>query len=430
MRHTIEPDKYGPRTEAMTHAIESCVHCGFCLAACPTYEVLSEEMDSPRGRIYLMKNVLEENLTAQEAQPYIDRCLGCMACVPACPSGVAYGDLLVSYRAQMQEQRQQSMMDSFAHRMICETLPYPQRFRMAARTGKLAKLMQSALPEKLVTMIGLIPDKLPKAAPLPEVVPAKGIRRARVALVIGCVQQVLAPQINEAALRVLAENGVETIIPKGQGCCGSIMLHVGEDHRAQALARNNLNVFPDLNDMDAIITTAAGCGSGMHDYPLLFAETPEASAAQNFADKVQDVSQFLAELGITAPPALAKPLVAVYQDACHLLHAQGIHSAPRQLLGQVGNLTLVPIESAGLCCGSAGTYNLEQPEIAHELGQRKAATIIRTGANLVASGNIGCLTQIRTHLALQQSNIPALHTLELLDMAYRGLDPQESIEPT
>ncbi|MEL6148136.1 MAG: glycolate oxidase subunit GlcF [Chloroflexota bacterium] len=416
MQHDIKENSQGPRTQAMTSPIENCVHCGFCLAACPTYNVLGEEMDSPRGRIYLMKNVLEGNLEPEEAQPYVDKCLGCMACVPACPSGVAYGDLLTSYRAVTEKERDRTIIDSVTRAMVAETLPYPNRFRLAVMTGKLGKLVQLALPEKMGAMLGLLPETLPKSEPLPEVYPAKGERRARVALVAGCVQQVLAPEINWATLRVLAENGVETVIPRGQGCCGSIMMHIGEDERALKLAQNNIDVFPD--NVDAIITNAAGCGSGMHEYGVLFMGHNDEPAAKDFAHKVVDISVFLDELGLTPPPALKQPLKVAYHDACHLLHAQGIKSAPRALLKSIPGLELLELNDGGLCCGSAGTYNIEQPQIAHELGQMKAQRVIDTGAEMVVSGNIGCMTQLQTHLNGQ--GLPVLHTIELLDRAYCG----------
>lgn len=415
MQHEIDKSKHGARAEFMLEAIEKCVHCGFCLAACPTYTILNEEMDSPRGRIYLMKTVLEDNLPQEQAQPYIDRCLGCMGCVPACPSGVAYGDLLASYRAIAENNRQRPIIDSVARKLICETLPYPNRFKMAVQTGKLAQPFKNALPEKLGAMLGMIPDAVPSSEALPEIYPAKGQRRARVALLSGCVQQVLAPNINWATLRVLAENGVETVIPKNQGCCGSIMMHVGEDERAKSLARNNLNVFPE--DVDAILTNAAGCGSGMHEYPLVFAGDSDAVRAEQFANKVQDISTFLADLGLRDIKGFDEPVTVAYQDACHLANAQGITSAPRQLLNAIPNLNLVELADT-LCCGSAGTYNLEQPEIAGELGQRKAQTIIDSGAEVLVSGNIGCITQIQTHLAQRGHTIDVMHTIELLDRGY------------
>ncbi len=416
MNHTI-PLTTLPRGAAMAGAVDQCVHCGFCLAACPTYAVLGQEMDSPRGRIVLMKEVLEGNLDAAEAQPHIDRCLGCLACMPACPSGVRYGDLVTSYRAHVERGRRRPPVEGLARRLIVETLPYPKRFRLAARGGRLARLAAGALPARLQAMVGLLPAALPPAEPLPAVVPAEGERRARVALLTGCVQQVLAPRINWATLAVLAANGVETVIPREQGCCGALMMHIGEERRALALARNNLACFPA--DVDAVITNAAGCGSGMHEYPLLFAGQPEADQAGAFARRVKDITTFLDELGLRPFPEGQPARRVAYQDACHLLHAQGIGAAPRRLLRAVPNLTLLELNDGGLCCGSAGTYNLEQPEIAAELGRRKSGRILATSADLVVSGNIGCQTQIESHLRTQGSPLPVHHTIELLATAYQ-----------
>ncbi|MFT5194577.1 MAG: glycolate oxidase iron-sulfur subunit [Cellvibrionaceae bacterium] len=420
MQHSIDPNEHGPRGEAMAGAVQSCVHCGFCLAACPTYSVLGEEMDSPRGRIYLMKNVLEGNLEAEEAQPYIDRCLGCMGCVPACPSGVPYGDLLTSYRAKVEAERSRPLLDSITRRMIIETLPYPKRFRAAAKMGKLGKLVQGALPDQLGAMLGLLPDRLPAAVHLPNIIPAKGEQRARVAFLTGCVQTVLAPNINQATVDLLTANGVEVVIPQAQGCCGSILSHIGEADKAMSLARNNLKAFNQIDgEIDAIVTNAAGCGSGMHEYGLLFAGQPEQQAAEAFAHKVQDITVFLDKLGLL-PITKEQPVRRVaYHDACHLAHAQGVTSPPRNLLNAIPNLTLFELDDDGLCCGSAGTYNLEQPEIAGELGQRKAQAIVDTGAGMVVMGNIGCFTQVETHLGKMGKSIPVMHTVELLADAYR-----------
>lgn len=416
MQHNIDETRYGPRGAAMAGAVQQCVHCGFCLSACPTYKVLGEEMDSPRGRIYLMKEVLEEHIPAAEAQPYIDRCLGCMACMPACPSGVEYGNLLASYRALTETQRKRSPVDRAARTMITNTLPYPDRFRLAMRTGRVGKLVQKVLPEKMSAMLELMPASLPPARPLPEFYPARGPRRARVALLSGCVQTVLAPGINWATLEVLAANGVETVIPAGQGCCGSILMHIGEDGPAVKLARHNLQTFPD--DVDAIITNAAGCGSGMHEYGLLFKGQPDEARAEQFAHKVKDISVFLDELGLLRPQGPQPARKVVYHDACHLVHAQGVGLAPRRLLLSVPNLLLLELKDGGMCCGSAGTYNLEQPELARQFGQIKAERILSTGAEAVVSGNIGCLTQISTHLAELGRPLPIYHTVELLAQAY------------
>lgn len=421
MQHRIPIEELGPQGEAMAMAVDKCVHCGFCLATCPTYQVLGEEMDSPRGRIYLMKSVLEGDLEAQEAQPYIDRCLGCMACVTACPSGVEYGDLLAPYRARVEAARDRSFMEKLTRTLVRETLPYPQRFRQAVRSGRVGRIAQGLLPSTLRAMIDLLPDDLPAADPLPAVVPAEGTQVARVAMLTGCVQQVLDPGINAATVRVLSRNGVEVVLPPAQGCCGSLSLHIGEAEQARTLARRNLAAFPD--DVDAIITNAAGCGSGIHEYPLLFAGTPDAARAAAFSARSMDISRFLAGLELKTPPPLTRPLTVAYHDACHLAHAQGITAEPRALLAMIPNVTLVPIPDAELCCGSAGTYNLEQPELAREIGDRKAAAIIGTGADLVVTGNIGCMTQLRTHLRALGKALPVIHTVELLDLAYRGVEP-------
>ncbi len=416
MHHSIPIETLGPQGPAMAEAVDNCVHCGFCLATCPTYKVLGEEMDSPRGRIILMKEALEGSVELDSTLPFIDRCLGCMACVTACPSGVAYGHLLSPFRQRAEGQRSRPLLNETTRQLVKETLPYPERFRLAAAAGRLGKLVRAALPGELRGMLELLPADLPPAQPLPEVFPAIGRRRGRVALLAGCVQQVLAPQINWATLRVLAQNGIETVVPRGQGCCGSLSLHIGEGEQARALARANLAVFP--NDVDAIITNAAGCGSGMHEYGLLFAGEPDAARAAELGNRVKDIAVFLDELGIVPPRGLPEQVRVAYHDACHLAHAQGVTAQPRRLLAGIPNVTLVEIPEGELCCGSAGTYNLEQPELAHQIGERKARNILATGAQAVVTGNIGCMTQIRTHLELLGHPLAIWHTVELLDAAY------------
>lgn len=420
MQHTISLETLGPQGTAMVHAVESCVHCGFCLPACPTYHLLAEEMDSPRGRIILMKEVMEGNLAAQEAMPYLDRCLGCLGCVTACPSGVAYGELVTPFRAQAEDQRGRQLSERAVRRLIHETLPYPGRFRLAVGLGRLARPLRGLLPDTFAPLFDLLPPGLPPAAPLPEVFPAQGERRARVALLAGCVQQVLGPQINWATLRVLARNGVEVVIPPGQGCCGALAMHGGEAASARARAAHNLRAFPDPRDVDAIVTNAAGCGSGMREYPLLFKGRPEEEAAWAFAAAAQDVSAFLDQLGLEPPPPLPQALQVAYHDACHLAHAQGVQAAPRRLLASIPNLTLLEVPEGELCCGSAGTYNLEQPDLAGRLGERKARHVLSTRADAVAAGNIGCLIQLQAHLEALNPNgpLPVYHTVELLDRAY------------
>ncbi len=423
MQHEIPVSTLGPQGEAMAHAVEACVHCGFCLAACPTYRVMGDENESPRGRIILMKEQLEGRIELEEMIEHVDRCLGCLACVTACPSGVEYGHLLAPFRARANRVRRRPPLDQAAHNVVHATLPYRERFNLAAQAGRLARPVRSVLPAQFGAMLGLLPARLRPAEPLPALTPAIGPRRARVALLLGCVQPVLAPQINAATVRVLARNGVEVIIPQGQGCCGALSMHTGEQGQARTLVRTNLRVFP--HDVDAIITNVAGCGSGMKEYPLLFMGERDAEMAQAFTDKVRDVSVFLADLGILPPPPLPVSLRAAYHDACHLAHAQSVTLEPRALLRQIPNLTLLEIGEADICCGSAGTYNMEQPEIAGALGARKAGNIVAVGAQAVVTGNIGCLTQIRTHLGNLRRPIPVWHTMEVLDMAYQNEQPDE-----
>lgn len=428
MQHTIPvkelSEMMGPQVASMAKAVETCIHCGYCLPTCPTYQVLGEEMDSPRGRIFLMKSVLEGVLSFKEAMPYIDRCLGCLACTTACPSGVKYGDLLTPFRAHARDHVAEPFLERVQRSLINETLPYPERFRSAAVLGRLAKPLRAALPDELKAMMDLLPVSLPAREPLPVVTPAEGTRRARVLLLAGCVQQVLAPEINSATLRVLAKNGVEVVIPPQQGCCGAILIHTGEEERARDLARHNMAIFARAMadaDVDAVLTNAAGCGSGMKEYNLLFQGQEDAAQVREFVGRVKDVSQFLQELGMLESPGLSQPLRVAYHDACHLAHAQGITDAPRRLLRNIPNLSLVEIVDSSMCCGSAGTYNIEQPEIAAELGRRKAQNILDSGSEAVAMGNIGCMVQIRTHLQAAGKLLPVFHTFELLDMAYRAL---------
>jgi glycolate oxidase iron-sulfur subunit len=420
MQHHLDPATLGPHGTHMARAITTCVHCGFCLPACPTYRVLGEEMDSPRGRIVLMKNVLEGELAWEDALPYVDRCLGCVACVTACPSGVAYGELLTPFRAQAETHRQRSWIDRLRREMTLATLPYPARFRLAARLGQLARRARGLVPGPFRAMLDLLPETLPAARPLPELMPAVGVRKARVALLAGCAQQVLAPNIGWAALRVLARAGVETVIPRNQQCCGALALHIGEEARARTTARANLDAFP--TDVDAIVTTAAGCGSGLREYGQLFEgdPEPEAARARAFSARVMDIALFLQRIGLPDVPPLPAPVTVAYHDACHLAHAQGVRAEPRALLRRIPNLTLVDIPDTGDCCGSAGTYNLDQPEISRALGQRKARALLATRATIIASGNIGCLTQIRTSLEAAGATAPlpeVLHTIELIDRA-------------
>lgn len=417
MRHSIPLETLGPQGPAMAEAVASCVHCGFCLPVCPTYLTLGEEMDSPRGRILLMKGALEGELAQDEVLPHVDRCLGCLACVTACPSGVEYGQLLTPFREMTDKQRSRSLLTNLLRTLVNQTLPFPARFRVAATVARYTKALNPLLPAALGTMLDLLPDHMPASVHLPAMSPAQGKPQARVALLSGCVQQVLAPAINRATVEVLTRNRVEVVIPPKQGCCGALAMHSGAANQARGLARRNFKAF-DLDEVDAVVTNAAGCGSGMHEYPLLFAGEPDEEIAQRFAEKVQDVSVFLDTLGLDAALALSDPMIIAYHDACHLAHAQGIRDAPRRLLSAISNVTVVPIAEGEICCGSAGTYNIEQPQIAAQLGQRKAQAIRNTQAQAVVSGNIGCMTQIDSHLRRLGTALPIYHIVEVLAMAY------------
>lgn len=415
MQHKIPIGEIGPHGEPMSRAVEACVHCGFCLPTCPTYTVLGEEMDSPRGRIYLLRDLLEGKLEANGADVYLDRCLGCLGCVTVCPSGVDFGELITPFRMKEGAKRKRSVSDRLLRQLVLRMLPYPGRFRVMATLGRLAKPLRGLVPGRIREMLDLLPRRLPKSQPLPNLHPAEGTRRARVAMLAGCAQQVLAPEINWATLRVLARNGIEVVIPRGQGCCGALAAHTGAGKEAKACARRNLKAFPE--DVDAVITNAAGCGSGMHEYPLWLKGEPEESAAAAFAAKVKDVSVLLSELGFEPPGELAQPLSVAYHDSCHLAHAQRVTSEPRRLLAAIPNLKLLEVPDGEICCGSAGTYNIEQPQIAGELGERKAHAILSTGAQAVVAGNIGCMVQIEAHLRREGKTLPVYHTMQILDMA-------------
>lgn len=417
MLHSISTESFGPLGEPMAKAVSACVHCGFCLAACPTYRELGQEMDSPRGRIVLMKEVLEGTLELAAAQPHVDRCLGCLACEPACPSGVPYRDLISPFRAVTAGKMYRSPGEKVRRFLAGTTLPFPARFRLAAMLGKVARASRFRrwVPRSWHAMLDLVPETLPAGQSWPEVNPAIGKRRARVALLLGCAQRVLDPDINTSTIEVLTRNGVEVLVPRAQGCCGGLAWHTGDLPAARRFARRNLLAFPA--DVDAIVTNAAGCGSAMQEYHLILRGTGDEELADAFRHRVQDVSLFLAGLGLREP-LREMPLTLAYHDACHLANAQEVRRQPRDLLRSIPGLNLVEITDAQYCCGSAGTYNLEQPGIAAALGAQKARAILATGADVVASGNIGCLTQLRLHLRQLGSPMEVRHTIQVLRDAH------------
>jgi Fe-S oxidoreductase len=414
--------------EEMPELLGDCVHCGFCLPTCPTYVLWGEEMDSPRGRIHLMQQHAEGEPFSGPMVEHFDRCLGCMACVTACPSGVQYDRLIETTRAQVEQEHPRTPADRAIREAVFKLFPYPRRLR--ALRGPL-RVYQKARLDRLVRRTGLL-DRLsptlaamerlaPPLGPaprLPERVAARGERRATVGMLTGCVQGEFFPGVNAATARVLALEGCDVVIPKGQGCCGALSLHSGREEEARAFARRTIVAFESV---DVIVVNSAGCGSAMKDYARLLADEPAwAGRAEALSVKTRDLAEYLAELG---PRAERKPLpvTVAYHDACHLAHAQGIRSQPRALLAGIPELTVREIADPDICCGSAGTYNLFQPEAAAELGDRKASNVRATEAELLVAANPGCSMQIAGALRRQGVDIAVAHTAEVLDASLRGL---------
>src|SRR5690349_4848879 len=433
--------------DALREVAKDCVHCGFCLPACPTYQLWAEEMDSPRGRIYLVNQILDGAELSSAAAEHFDRCLGCMACMTACPSGVQYDQLIEAARVWTEEARnsgpapaaeepangKRPVRDRIARAAIFSLFPYPRRLRamtaplrLAQRTGLDRRLARSDLPSRVSPVLGAALRLAPpgvsaaEARPLPIRVPALGTRRAVVGMLTGCVQSVFFPRVNAATARVLAAEGCDVIIPRGQGCCGALSLHSGREAEASAFARRTIAMFEQAG-LDAVVVNSAGCGSAMKEYERLLqgADGGWAERAAEMSGKVRDLAEFLAELG-PAAPRHPLPVTAAYHDACHLAHAQRITKQPRELLRAIPGLNLVEVPDAGNCCGSAGVYNLLQPEAASELGARKAESVLATGAPLLISANPGCSLQIASALAAQGQDIAVAHTAEVLDASIRG----------
>lgn len=410
--------------------IDTCVHCGFCLPACPTYVLWGQEMDSPRGRIYLMK-LASEGAAAINPQwvSHFDSCLGCMACMPACPSGVDYGKLIEATRSQIERNHKRSIGERLHRQFILSTFTRPDRLRLirwpllAYQKSGLQLLLRRTgalklLPKKIQAMEALLPN-LSASEAVAEVTPAQGLKRLRVGLLLGCVQRELFPQINAATARVLSAEGCEVVAPREQTCCGALLVHAGEEESALASARKTIDVF-ERAGVDRIVINAAGCGSSMKEYGHLLRDDPRyAERAAQFAAKCKDVSEILVEL---EPRAVRHPLRArvAFHDSCHLQHAQGVRSQPRSLLAKIPDLDLVEIPESVICCGSAGIYNLVQSDTANVLGDRKAQLIAPLGADVIATANPGCLMQLQSSLARSGDKTPVVHTIQLLDASIRG----------
>jgi len=441
----IEPAKqssFDPHHAPEKELLADCVHCGFCLPACPIYVLWGEEMDSPRGRIYMMQKAAEGNAPLDPTfRRHMDTCLGCVACMTACPSGVQYDKLIEDTRAQVERNIPRSASDLLFRRLLFAIFPHPARLRALAapmflyqRFGLQALMRRSGLlklvPKRLAAMEALLPV-VPSnfAARMPACTTAAEPQRRRVGMLTGCVQQVFFPHVNAATARVLAAEGCEVIAPEDQPCCGALMVHSGLEEQAIGMARRIIALFEQAN-VDTIVINAAGCGSTMKAYGHLLRDDPQwADRARAFSTKCRDITEVLCELE-PAAPRNSLPLRVAYHDACHLRHAQGIYRQPRQLLAGIPDLEVAEIAESVLCCGSAGIYNLLQPEAAQQLGDRKVSHLLETQAQAIVSANPGCLLQLMNGLRHRgEKELPIFHIIELLDASIRGVLPQELLRP-
>lgn len=433
------PSAFDPVHPPQRELLDDCVHCGFCLPTCPTYVLWGEEMDSPRGRILLMDLAEKGDITLDGPfTEHIDNCLGCMACVTACPSGVQYDKLLESVRPQIERNVPRSASDRLFRDAIFSLFPYKRRLRAAALPGALYQQLRKVpairrlaekLPGQLAAMESLLPPVSVREAfaRLPVHTPAVGTRRARVALLTGCVQDVFFHRVNEATVRVLSAEGCDVLVPRDQQCCGALEVHAGREESALDRARRTIARFETL-DVDAVVTNVAGCGSSMKDYGHLLADDPEwKDRAAAFSARYRDVHEVLADLysrdddGGPRAPRTPVPGRVAYHDACHLGHAQGVRSQPREVLRTIPELELVDIAEASLCCGSAGIYNMVKPDAAADLGVRKAERIREAKPDVVVTANPGCLLQIGKYLPSEDvADVPLLHPVQLLDASIRG----------
>lgn len=419
-----------PHIQVANQILRKCVHCGFCTATCPTYVLLGDELDSPRGRIYLIKNMLERGEAAtRETVKHLDRCLSCLSCMTTCPSGVHYMHLIDDARAHVEKTYRRPLFDRALRGLLAFLMPRPGLFKAALILSQLVRPFASVIEKLGDKRLAALLDLVPKETPPPEMVgvpgiyPAEGKRRMRVALLRGCVQSVLDPAINEAAIRLMNRQGIEVIVTEGEVCCGSLSHHMGKEKDALARARRMIDAW-DGAKVDRIIITASGCGTTIKDYGHMLRLDPlYVEKAKAISAKARDIAEFLAEIDLPQVEA-PKALRVAYHSACSMQHGQKIRTEPRHLLERSG-FEVTDIPEGHLCCGSAGTYNILQPEIAARLRDRKVANIRSVAPDVIATGNIGCITQIG-----QASGIPILHTVELLNWAHGGYEPKALREPS
>lgn len=413
--------------------LRTCVHCGFCTATCPTYLLLGDEADLPRGRIYMIKDMLESGTPATEpVVKHVDRCLSCLSCMTTCPSGVHYMHLVDHARAYIENTWKRPLPDRIMRALIASVLPYRKRFRMALKASVLARPFSriiSLLPgvgDRMKAMLALAPAKLPDELPDdPRVILAEVERRGRVALLGGCAQPVLDPGINAATIRLLTRNGIEVVLA-GEGCCGALVHHMGREHQAHSLAKQTIDTWMreiEGAGLDAIIITASGCGTTIKDYGFMFRDDPEwASKAQQVSALAKDVTEYLSSLKFDWTKSATKGLKIAYHSACSMQHGQQLREEPKDLLRKAG-FTVKDVPEGHICCGSAGTYNMLQPQIARQLRDRKVDNIRKTGASIIATGNLGCMTQIGQGFSVAGEAVTIVHTVELLDWANGGPCP-------
>ncbi|MDQ7081456.1 MAG: glycolate oxidase subunit GlcF [Paracoccaceae bacterium] len=422
MQTNFSPEQLrDPGIKVANDILRTCVHCGFCTATCPTYQVLGDELDSPRGRIYLIKDMLENDRPADERTvKHIDRCLSCLSCMSTCPSGVHYMHLVDLAREHIDKTYKRPLMDRMIRWTLARILPYPGRFRLAILGAWMGRPFRRLLPGKLRAMMEFAPDSLPPVSRNddPQVFPAIGPRKRRVALMTGCAQRALNTDINDATIRILRRHGCEVVIARGMGCCGALTHHMGKTDESHASAARNIRAW--MNEyrgegLDAIVINTSGCGTTVKDYGFMFRNGPLAEDAAKVSELACDISELLIELDL--PEGGAEPLRVAYHAACSLQHGQQIKTHPKTLLKRAGFQVVEP-RDPHLCCGSAGTYNLLQPEIAGELKKRKLATLAEVQPQVIAAGNIGCMIQIGSG-----ADVPVVHTVELLDWATGGPRP-------